>query len=205
MFVITSADTTTSVGRDERDHKYYAVRLPCWKHDHCFSDTTSNSPSSRLLHNGDRLEAGGDCCHLVSFYMPIPSTSRCFDELLCIRRRRHFVPGGRFPSATTPDIDRNNLRPFYFQLHCCICSNLSIVNGQIFLAVLSKVVYNVYFRHRGIPTEFSFSVTDWALWRYSVAGTSHLKIAELHQKLGDFAPSNCPDPRRRSSNSTKSY
>jgi hypothetical protein len=49
-----------------------------------------------------------------------------------------------------------------------------------------KVVYNVYFRHRGIPTKFPLGASDWILWWFCQAGTSHLKVAELHHELGKF-------------------
>jgi len=49
---------------------------------------------------------------------------------------------------------------------------------------LLKVIYNVFLRHRGIPTRWEFSWSDYGLWSYSRKGVSHLKIAELHDELG---------------------
>lgn len=58
------------------------------------------------------------------------------------------------------------------------------LNLQILTAIVLKIIYNVYFRHRGIPTKTMISMTDWGLWRFSINGTSHLKVAEFHQELG---------------------
>jgi hypothetical protein len=55
---------------------------------------------------------------------------------------------------------------------------------QILVATVMKIIYNVYFRHRGIPTKTMISMTDWGLWRFAINGTSHLKTAELHKELG---------------------
>jgi hypothetical protein len=47
------------------------------------------------------------------------------------------------------------------------------------------VFCNLWLRHPGIPTEWSLSVFDWGLWRYSFReGDTHLKIAQLHQQHG---------------------
>ena len=58
------------------------------------------------------------------------------------------------------------------------------IDGKVSTALVFKAFYNVYFRHRGIPTELRLSLTDWGLWKYSMGGYSHLKIAELHKELG---------------------
>ena len=46
------------------------------------------------------------------------------------------------------------------------------------------MIYNVFLRHRGIPTRLEFSWSDYGLWSYGSKGVSHLKIAELHNELG---------------------
>ena len=52
------------------------------------------------------------------------------------------------------------------------------------MAVVLKLIYNIYFRHRGIPTKIEMSATDWGLWRFCINGDSHLKVQELHKELG---------------------
>lgn len=65
------------------------------------------------------------------------------------------------------------------------------INAKVSVGLISKAVYNVCFRHRGIPTKFTISLTDWGLWRYSTGGYSHLKIAELHHELGLVSKVQC--------------
>ena len=45
-------------------------------------------------------------------------------------------------------------------------------------------MYNVYFRHRGIPTKFWFSATDWTFWKVYHSDSPHKVIANLHRELG---------------------
>lgn len=49
---------------------------------------------------------------------------------------------------------------------------------------MCKIVYNVYFRHRGIPTTLGMSSTDWVLYKYGYRGDLHLKVAQMHKDLG---------------------
>jgi len=51
-------------------------------------------------------------------------------------------------------------------------------------ALLWKTVYNVYFRHRGIPSKFWLSATDWAFWKEIQTGTPYKLIEKLHAELG---------------------
>ena len=55
---------------------------------------------------------------------------------------------------------------------------------QICQALLFKTVYNVQFRHRGIPGKFQYKATDWALWKHVEMGNPLKAVAELHWKLG---------------------
>ena len=48
-----------------------------------------------------------------------------------------------------------------------------------------KVVYNVYFRHRGIPTKFWFAASDWTYWKASQFDVPFKVIAKLHRELGN--------------------
>ena len=74
------------------------------------------------------------------------------------------------------------------------CSALSMydqvavygTNQKISGFVALKLIYNICFRHRGIPTELEFCATDWGIWTYSRSMTTHLKIAELHKKYGSI-------------------
>lgn len=65
------------------------------------------------------------------------------------------------------------------------------IDAKVSVALISKAVYNVCFRHRGIPTKFAISLTDWGLWGYSTGGYSHLKISELHHELGSVSKVLC--------------
>lgn len=47
-----------------------------------------------------------------------------------------------------------------------------------------KTVYNVYFRHRGIPTKFWFAASDWTYWKASRFDVPFRVIAKLHRELG---------------------
>src|SRR5271163_694212 len=55
---------------------------------------------------------------------------------------------------------------------------------QFGMAVILKTIYNVYFRHRGIPTKFSFAASDWTLFMHANKKTCELKVQELHKQLG---------------------
>ena len=52
------------------------------------------------------------------------------------------------------------------------------------MALLCKVFYNVYFRHRGIPARFWWAATDLAYCRSYASGQSHRQIERLHKDLG---------------------
>jgi hypothetical protein len=49
-----------------------------------------------------------------------------------------------------------------------------------------KITYNVYFHHRGIPSEFRLSATDWTFWWLNQRGNSYELITELHRQHGIF-------------------
>jgi len=55
---------------------------------------------------------------------------------------------------------------------------------QFGMAVILKTIYNVYFRHSGIPTKFLFAASDWTLFRHAQNKTYELKVQELHKQLG---------------------
>jgi hypothetical protein len=55
---------------------------------------------------------------------------------------------------------------------------------QLLLVFVLKVLYNIYFRHRGIPTKLEFCWSDFTLSSYTKQGIAHLKIEELHNELG---------------------
>jgi hypothetical protein len=52
------------------------------------------------------------------------------------------------------------------------------------LSALLKILYNVFFRHGGIPTTFRMSATDWWLWTKYRDGTAMKAAGEMHDKLG---------------------
>jgi cytochrome P450 len=47
-----------------------------------------------------------------------------------------------------------------------------------------KTVYNVYFRHRGIPAKFLYAATDWTFWKDTQWGKPYETILNLHRELG---------------------
>jgi hypothetical protein len=51
-------------------------------------------------------------------------------------------------------------------------------------------VYNVYFRHRGIPAKFLYAATDWTFWKDTQSGKPYEVILNLHRELGSL-----PSPR----------
>jgi hypothetical protein len=64
-------------------------------------------------------------------------------------------------------------------------SAFAIFNAvYVSLSVVLKLVYNIYFRHRGIPTKLQMCATDWGLWAKYRDGTSMTTIAEMHNQLG---------------------
>jgi hypothetical protein len=56
------------------------------------------------------------------------------------------------------------------------------------ISMVMKILYNVYFRHRGIPTRLRMCATDWGLWAEYRDGTSMTMIAEMHDELGSTSP-----------------
>jgi hypothetical protein len=54
------------------------------------------------------------------------------------------------------------------------------------LSLLFKIFYNVFFRHRGIPTTFRMSATDWWLWIKYRDGVAMKAAGEMHDKLGSL-------------------
>lgn len=117
----------------------------------------------------------------VSLHMSIPSPVRRVNKLVCFCLRKsyfHDYPLYRrkvvilWCLVWLPD----------FLDHFC---KAPFTNWfQISMAVVLKFIYNVYFRHRGIPTKFEMSATDWGLWRSCQNGDSHVKVQELHKELG---------------------
>ena len=47
-----------------------------------------------------------------------------------------------------------------------------------------KTIYNVYFRHRGIPAKFRFAASDWTYWKLHQSGIPYMAVADLHRELG---------------------
>ena len=60
---------------------------------------------------------------------------------------------------------------------------------KISAALILKTVYNVFFRHRGIPGKFVYKATDWAFWKDSQMGDPSTAIAALHRDLGSSTKS----------------
>ena len=59
-----------------------------------------------------------------------------------------------------------------------------IMLTQLSTSFLLKILYNVYFRHRGIPTKFLWAATDFSYWNSYRGGQSHKEIEHLHKALG---------------------
>jgi hypothetical protein len=47
-----------------------------------------------------------------------------------------------------------------------------------------KTVYNVYFRHGGIPTKSMLAASDWTMWKSCQFAHPHKLLTDLHQELG---------------------
>ena len=60
---------------------------------------------------------------------------------------------------------------------------------KILAALVLKTVYNVFFRHRGIPGKFVYKASDWAFWKDSQMGDPSIAIAALHRDLGSSTKS----------------
>jgi hypothetical protein len=54
-------------------------------------------------------------------------------------------------------------------------------------AMLLKLVYNVMFRHRGIPTRFSWAATDLRWFFAYRTGYSFIYLQNLHKELGSLS------------------
>jgi hypothetical protein len=65
--------------------------------------------------------------------------------------------------------------------------SMALANEKITTAAILKIVYNVYFRHRGVPTKFWWAATDLRYWNAYRSGQSHGVIAQLHRELGQEA------------------
>src|SRR5271163_4779332 len=59
---------------------------------------------------------------------------------------------------------------------------------QFGMAVILKTIYNVYFRHRGIPTKFLFAASDWPFWYIMTFQKPHIALQKLHEELGKSIP-----------------
>jgi hypothetical protein len=47
-----------------------------------------------------------------------------------------------------------------------------------------KLLYNVGFRHAGIPGRFWYKATDFGLWRAYQPGVPHQIIQAMHEEMG---------------------
>jgi len=63
-------------------------------------------------------------------------------------------------------------------------TSASWFNRQITSAFIFKTLYNVYFRHHGIPGQFWYCTTDWAFWRQVQVGQPYELIANFHRQSG---------------------
>ena len=118
----------------------------------------------------------------VSLHVSISSTVRRVDKFVHFCFRKSYFHHG-CPFYRGKVVIRWCLLwlPKFLRYFCMI----PLTNWfQISVAVVSKFIYNIYFRHRGIPTKVEMSATDWGLWRFSKNGDSHLKVQELHKELG---------------------
>ena len=62
------------------------------------------------------------------------------------------------------------------------------INMKVFTALSFKLIYNIYFRHRGIPTKFAWAATDLVYWDVYRKGQSHTQIEFLHKAMGRSQP-----------------
>jgi hypothetical protein len=70
-------------------------------------------------------------------------------------------------------------------VYVCPCY-FKLLNPKISTALLLKVMYNVAFRHRGIPTKFWWAATDFRYSNSFGTGQSHKEIEALHKTLGSL-------------------
>jgi hypothetical protein len=59
-----------------------------------------------------------------------------------------------------------------------------VLIDKLSTAMVLKVVYNVLFRHRGIPTRFTWAATDLRWWFAYRTGYSFIYLQNLHKELG---------------------
>ena len=59
-----------------------------------------------------------------------------------------------------------------------------VLIDKLSTAMVLKVVYNVLFRHRGIPTRFTWAATDLRWWLAYRTGYSFIYLQNLHKELG---------------------
>lgn len=55
---------------------------------------------------------------------------------------------------------------------------------KILTASSLKLIYNTYFRHRGIPSKLMWAATDLTYWDIYRRGQSHKHIEHLHRTMG---------------------
>jgi cytochrome P450 len=65
---------------------------------------------------------------------------------------------------------------------------LAMLTEKLSTAMLTKLVYNVMFRHRGIPTRFSWAATDLRWFFAYRTGYSLIYLQNLHKELGSLIP-----------------
>lgn len=89
-------------------------------------------------------------------------------------------------------MDRGQRASNYFQIHVYMSLQRNLRKPrrsftevcQIISALVLKIFYNVCFLHKGIPTKFWLSATDWGFWREVQIGKPYALIASLHCELG---------------------
>ena len=59
---------------------------------------------------------------------------------------------------------------------------------KVFTALSCKLIYNIHFRYRGIPTKFAWAATDLTYWNVYRKGQSHRQIEFLHKTMGRSSP-----------------
>jgi hypothetical protein len=169
----------------------FRSRLHQTFHHHMTSDIKADMPSlERLLlllsKNSCVLGLLTGLIHHV--FLQYPSQKPLFFTLYtCLLENVVFMT----LLVTGMDVSYFSLAEWILKVKAFFIFNLSMVflsklfsNKEQSSALFFKTIYNVYFRHRGIPTKFRYAASDWSFWKIVQFGQPYVFLSNLHAELG---------------------
>jgi hypothetical protein len=120
--------------------------------------------------------------HLVIQY---PSQSGIFTTLYSFALfNAVFMVLNGFTNSPFVEVGSKILGLFIFNSVFVFPSKVISDTFKVTHAFILKIVYNVYFRHRGIPGTFWYCASDWTLWKQINYANPNSELEKLHAELG---------------------